>query len=39
VEWGFVAWLGVVVSRIVVGLVEGKAVLEGVVHFLSLSSV
>jgi hypothetical protein len=38
-EWDSVARLGVVVARIVVGSVEGQVVLEGVVHFLSLSSI
>jgi hypothetical protein len=37
VEWDSAARLGEVVGRIVVGPAEGQAVLEDVVHFLSLS--
>jgi hypothetical protein len=39
VEWGFVVWLGVVVVCIIVGPTKGQAVLEDVVHLLSLSSI
>jgi hypothetical protein len=39
VEWGSIARLGEVVGRIVVGPTEGQAVMESVVHFLSLSSI
>jgi hypothetical protein len=39
VEWDSVARLGGVVARIVVGPVEGQAVLEDVVDYLSLSTI